>query len=93
MVYKLYPILLQLNQPSVEATAHFSLNLSAIGMRQRGIIGDIQQSLKKIKGNDHGSINKSSNTSGAKCHSKQNEPKQNGRSKPSGYGRPREYFW
>ena len=46
--YKLYPILLQLNQPSVEATAHFSLNLSAIGMRQRGIIGDIQQSLKKI---------------------------------------------
>jgi hypothetical protein len=24
------------------------LNLSAIGMRQRGIIGDIQQSLKKI---------------------------------------------
>ena len=48
MVYKLYPILLQLNQPSVEATAHFSLNLSAIGMRQRGIIGDRQQSLKKI---------------------------------------------
>lgn len=48
MVYKLYSILLQLNQPSVEATAHFSLNLSAIGMRQRGIIGDIQQSLKKI---------------------------------------------
>lgn len=28
MVYKLYSILLQLNQPSVEATAHFSLNLS-----------------------------------------------------------------
>ena len=31
MVYKLYSILLQLNQPSVEATAHFSLNLSAVG--------------------------------------------------------------
>ena len=52
MVYKLYPILLQLNQPSVEATAHFSLNLSAIGMRQRGIIGDIQQSLKNINNSE-----------------------------------------
>ena len=31
MVYKLYSILLQLNQLSVEATAHFSLNLSAVG--------------------------------------------------------------
>ncbi len=31
MVYKLYSILLQLNQPNVEASAHFSLSLSAVG--------------------------------------------------------------
>ncbi len=42
MVYKLCSMLLQLNQPSVEVSAHFSLKLSAMGVRQRGIIGDIQ---------------------------------------------------